>query len=56
MPAESQAQRNYLNMRFGHGWVKKHHFDNKGKLPYHVGDKRRGKKRMKPNSKHVHEG
>lgn len=36
MPAESQAQRAYLNMEFGHAWVKKHHFDNKGKLPQHV--------------------
>lgn len=37
MPAVSQAQRGYLNMHFGHAWVKRHHFDNKGKLPYHVG-------------------
>lgn len=36
MPAKSQAQRAYLNMKFGHAWVKKHHFDNKGKLPKHV--------------------
>jgi hypothetical protein len=36
MPAKSQAQRAYLNMKFGHAWVKKHHFDNKGKLPLHV--------------------
>lgn len=36
MPAESQAQRGYLNARFGHDWVKEHHFDNKGKLPSHV--------------------
>jgi hypothetical protein len=36
MPATSQAQRAYLNMRFGHAWVKKHHFDNTGKLPAHV--------------------
>jgi hypothetical protein len=35
MPAVSQAQRAYLNMRFGHAWVKKHHFANKGKLPAH---------------------
>ena len=35
MPAESQAQRAYLNQKFGHQWVKKHHFDNKGKLPEH---------------------
>jgi len=33
MPAKSQAQRAYLNARFGHAWVKRHHFANKGKLP-----------------------
>ena len=36
MPAQSEAQRRYLNMRFGHKWVKKHGFDNKGKLPAHA--------------------
>ena len=36
MPAKSQAQRAYLNMHFGHAWVKEHGFDNKGKLPKHV--------------------
>lgn len=41
MPAKSQAQRAYLNMKFGHAWVKKHHFDNKGKLPKHVAKKRK---------------
>ena len=41
MPAESQAQRGYLNAKFGHEWVKEHHFDNTGKLPEHVGDKKR---------------
>jgi hypothetical protein len=39
MPAESQAQRGYLNAKFGHAWVKEHHFDNTGKLPKHVGKK-----------------
>lgn len=43
MPAKSQAQRAYLNWKFGHKWVKKHHFDNKGKLPAHVGP---GKKKL----------
>ena len=33
MPAKSEAQRRLLNAKFGHKWVKKHHFDNKGKLP-----------------------
>lgn len=36
MPAKSQAQRAFLNAKFGHAWVKKHHFDNPGKLPEHV--------------------
>jgi len=35
MPAKSQAQRALLNAKFGHKWVKKHHFDNKGELPGH---------------------
>lgn len=25
-----------MNAKFGHSWVKKHHFDNKGKLPAKV--------------------
>jgi hypothetical protein len=33
MPAVSQMQREALNAKFGHAWVKAHHFDNKGKLP-----------------------
>ena len=41
MPARSQAQRAALNAKFGHDWVKKHHFDNKGTLPQHVGGKKR---------------
>jgi hypothetical protein len=37
MPAESQAQSRYLNWRFGHDWVKQHHFDNSPKgLPQHL--------------------
>lgn len=36
MPAVSQQQREYLNWRFGHAWVKKHYFDNKGPLPAYV--------------------
>jgi len=36
MPAKSEAQRRLLNAKFGHKWVKKHHFDNKGKLPAKV--------------------
>ncbi len=50
MPAKSEAQRKALNAKFGHAWVKKHGFDNAGKLPArvkakkHKGKKRRSKK------------
>ena len=47
MPAVSQAQRAYLNWHFGHAWVKRHHFDNKGKLPARVGPKRKKAKRKR---------
>ena len=50
MPAKSQAQRALLNAKFGHAWVKKHGFDNKGKLPAHVG-KTKAKKVVKRRSK-----
>jgi hypothetical protein len=43
MPARSQAQRAYLYWRFGAEWVKKHHFDTKGKLPARI-RKKKGKK------------
>ena len=33
MPAKSEAQRRFLFWKFGPRWVKKHHFNNKGKLP-----------------------
>jgi hypothetical protein len=42
MPARSQAQRGYLAAHFGVDWMRKHHFDNKGKLPKHA-PKRKGK-------------
>lgn len=38
MPAKSEKQRRFLNWKFGHDWVKQHHFDNKGKLPQYVSD------------------
>jgi hypothetical protein len=47
MPAKSQAQRALLNTKFGHEWVKKHHFDNKGKLPAHVAKKKPAKRKTK---------
>jgi hypothetical protein len=40
MPAESEVQRGYLNWRFGHAWVKRHGFDNRGKLPARVGKRK----------------
>lgn len=33
MPAVSEKQRRYLAARFGIEWMRRHHFDNKGKLP-----------------------
>lgn len=51
MPAKSQKQRAFIFARFGKKWAKKHHFDNKGKLPKSVKSKKRkasrkrGKKR-----------
>jgi hypothetical protein len=44
MSAKSQAQRALLYARFGEAWVRRHHFDNKGKLPEHVKPKRRRRK------------
>lgn len=41
MPAKSEAQRRLLYAKFGSAWVHKHHFANKGKLPEHVGDRKR---------------
>jgi hypothetical protein len=43
MPAASEAQRALLNARFGHAWVKAHHFDNRGKLPAHVRKRKHGR-------------
>jgi hypothetical protein len=50
MPVRSQAQRAFLNARYGHAWVKKHHFDQKGKLPEHA-PKRKGKKQSRASIK-----
>lgn len=51
MPAKSQAQRKMLNARFGHAWVKAHHFDNKGKLPARVGGKKKSKSKSKKTAR-----
>jgi hypothetical protein len=45
MPAKSQKQRAFLNWKFGHAWVKRHHFDNKGKLPKYAKKKSSSKRR-----------
>jgi hypothetical protein len=45
MPARSEKQRRFLYARFGSAWVKKHHFDNPGKLPRTVGSERRRRRR-----------
>ncbi len=47
MPAKSEAQRKALNAKFGHAWVVKHGFANKGKLParLHPKKKKKGRKR-----------
>lgn len=42
MPAVSQAQRDFLFAKFGAAWVKKHGFDNKGPLPAHIADTKKG--------------
>ena len=47
MPARSEAQRRYLFMRFGKAWVDRHGFNNKGKLPMHVGKQNALLKRLK---------
>ena len=44
MPAKSQSQRAYLEARFGHDWVVRHHFNNKGKLPKKAPKKKKAKR------------
>jgi len=41
MPAKSEAQRRYLYAHFGADWMKRHHFDNPGKLPARAHTKRK---------------
>ena len=45
MPVKSKAQLRYLESKFGHEWVRRHHFVASGsdyvKLPVHVRKKRR---------------
>jgi hypothetical protein len=51
MPAKSQKQRAYLNSRFGHAWVKEHHFDNAGRLPMYAAKKKSKAKTKKQGAK-----
>jgi hypothetical protein len=52
MPAKSDKQRAFIYATKGEDWAKKHHFDNKGKLPEKVDPKvaKRRAKGKKPNS------
>jgi len=43
MPAKSQKQRGWVYANKGAAWAKKHHFDNKGKLPKSA-PKKKGKR------------
>lgn len=48
MPAESKAQSRYLNWKFGHSWVKEHHFDNPTEdLPQHISKVKKQAKEFK---------
>jgi hypothetical protein len=48
MPAKSKAQSKYLNMKFGHAWVKQHGFDTPtAGLPPHLKGAASGKKKLK---------
>jgi hypothetical protein len=54
MPALSKAQSRALNAKFGHAWVKRHHFDNPTSgLPEHKADPRKAlrKKRRRKKGK-----
>lgn len=50
MPAKSEAQRKKLYATFGAAWVKRHHYDNAGKLPARLHPKKKPK-RKKPVAK-----
>lgn len=46
MPAKSEKQRRWAFGVKGEAWARRHHFDNKGKLPLRA-KKRRTKKRKR---------
>ena len=45
MPAKSQAQRRWAYGKMGAAWAKKHHFNNKGKLPKRFRKRKRSTRR-----------
>jgi hypothetical protein len=47
MPARSQAQRRFIYARFGKAWAKRHHFNNKGKLPSRVKKRKKGRRKKR---------
>lgn len=47
MPARSQAQRRWAFGVKGKTWARRHHFDNKGKLPKRVKKKTKAKRRTR---------
>lgn len=52
MPAKSEAQRRFIYGVKGKAFAEAHHFDNKGKLPAHVGKtKAKAKKAVKRKGK-----
>ncbi len=52
MPATSKAQSRALNAKFGHAWVKAHHFDNPSKsLPDYADPRRHLRKRRRKKGK-----
>jgi hypothetical protein len=47
MPARSQQQRKWAFGVKGAAWARRHHFDNKGKLPKRVRAKKRKRRRRR---------
>ena len=45
MPARSKAQVRFLHHKFGHAWVKRHHFNAKGKAYKKLPARKRRKRR-----------
>ena len=56
MPAKSEAQRKFLYAKFGKGWAKRHHFNNRGKLPARVAQESGMSAREMFHREHLTEG